>query len=187
MRPYPSAAPLTTPSNRARTDLRPGVASAASTMCSSVVPGLANKVVTPDSTNVRIRQRAPSTVCLLSGSLFGQLARKSRHLRSFGQPGPTSNLAATITEGVPAHIARSWGIYPRWTPSGNMATRWQKHDHAAVCASMRPMDVAAVALPGVISFELGIVAQTFGRATRLGDAAADYTLTTCTARPGRVA
>jgi transcriptional regulator GlxA family with amidase domain len=52
---------------------------------------------------------------------------------------------------------------------------------------MRPVDVAAIALPGVISFELGIVAQAFGRPARLGDAAGDYTLTTCTARPGRVA
>ena len=49
------------------------------------------------------------------------------------------------------------------------------------------MDVAAVALPGVISFELGIVVQAFGRPARLGAAAGDYTLTTCTARPGRVA
>jgi hypothetical protein len=49
------------------------------------------------------------------------------------------------------------------------------------------MDVAAVGLPRVILFELGIVAQVFGRPARLGDAAGDYTLTTCTARPGRVA
>ena len=49
------------------------------------------------------------------------------------------------------------------------------------------MDVAAVALTRVISFELGIVAQAFGRPARLGAAAGDYRLTTCTARPGRVA
>jgi hypothetical protein len=60
------ATPLTTPSNRARTDLRPPVASAASTRCSSVVPGLANKVLTPDSTSVRISARGPSIAFVLS-------------------------------------------------------------------------------------------------------------------------
>ena len=52
---------------------------------------------------------------------------------------------------------------------------------------MGPMDVAAAALPKVISFELGIVVQAFGRAARPGAAAGDYTLTTCTARPEWVA
>lgn len=62
----------------------------------------------------------------------------------------------------------------------------RKHDYAAVYAKIREMHVAAVALPGVISFELGIVVQAFRRPPGSGDAAGDHTLTTCTARAGRI-
>ncbi len=48
------------------------------------------------------------------------------------------------------------------------------------------MRVAAVALPGVKSFDLGIVVQAFAHPPGFRGEG-DHTLTTCTARPGRIA
>src|SRR5438270_2931359 len=59
IRPYPSAAPVATPSNSASTARISGTESRAATKCISEVPGLVKQVVTPASTSVRIRASAP--------------------------------------------------------------------------------------------------------------------------------
>jgi hypothetical protein len=52
---YPSAAPVATPSKRARTGRISGALSNAATKCISDVPGFVKQVVTPASTSVRIK------------------------------------------------------------------------------------------------------------------------------------
>ena len=52
MRPYPSAAPVATPSNRQRIPFISGVESRAATKCISDVPGLAKHVVTSQAVRV---------------------------------------------------------------------------------------------------------------------------------------
>src|SRR5688572_15555775 len=59
MRAYPSAAPVATPSNRARTPRISGTSSSAATKCISEVPGFMKQTSTPASTSVRIRAWAP--------------------------------------------------------------------------------------------------------------------------------
>src|SRR5579884_1342328 len=59
MRAYPSAAPVATPSNRARTARISGTESSAATKCISEVPGLVKQVLTPEVTSVRISAWAP--------------------------------------------------------------------------------------------------------------------------------
>src|SRR5437764_6285570 len=59
MRAYPSAAPVATPSNRARTARISGTESSAATKCISDVPGLVKHVLTPEVTSVRISACAP--------------------------------------------------------------------------------------------------------------------------------
>ena len=62
MRPYPSAAPVATPSNSASTPRISGTASSAATKCISDVPGFMKHVSTPHATSVRISACAPFTV-----------------------------------------------------------------------------------------------------------------------------
>src|SRR5438270_8329331 len=62
MRKYPSAAPVTTPSNRPSTQRMPSTRSRAATKCISEVPGFAKQVSTPPATRVRIRLSAPFIV-----------------------------------------------------------------------------------------------------------------------------
>ena len=59
MRAYPSAAPVTTPSNSPSTHRMPGMRSSAATKCISDVPGLAKHVSTPLASNVWTRDSAP--------------------------------------------------------------------------------------------------------------------------------
>src|SRR5436190_13027993 len=59
MRKYPSAAPVTTPSNRPSTQRMPSTRSRAATKCISEVPGLAKQTSTPPATKVRTRLSAP--------------------------------------------------------------------------------------------------------------------------------
>ncbi len=65
MRPYPSAAPVATPSNRASTPCISGTSSSAATKCISEVPGFMKQVSTPWPTRVRMRDWAPFTDGLL--------------------------------------------------------------------------------------------------------------------------
>src|SRR5258708_6928728 len=71
MRPSPSAAPVTTPSNRPSTPRMSGTESNAATKCISEVPGLAKHTSTPASTSVRIRDCAPF-ISLLNGQGRGE-------------------------------------------------------------------------------------------------------------------
>src|SRR5579872_6256684 len=64
MRKYPSAAPVTTPSNRPSTQRMPSTRSRAATKCISEVPGLAKQTSTPPATRVRTRLSAPFIVPL---------------------------------------------------------------------------------------------------------------------------
>ena len=57
--PMPSAAPVHTPSNKARTDLTLGTASKPCTKCISEVPGFAMQNSTPQSASVLISAVAP--------------------------------------------------------------------------------------------------------------------------------
>src|SRR6516162_8045085 len=59
IRAYPSAAPVTTPSNRPSTQRMPSTRSRAATKCISEVPGLAKHTLTPPPTKVRTRLSAP--------------------------------------------------------------------------------------------------------------------------------
>ena len=59
MRAYPSAAPVTTPSNRPSTARISGAVSSAATKCISEVPGLVKHTSTPPSTSVRMSACAP--------------------------------------------------------------------------------------------------------------------------------
>src|SRR6516164_548113 len=59
IRAYPSAAPVTTPSNRPSTQRMPSTRSRAATKCISEVPGLAKQTLTPPPTKVRTRLSAP--------------------------------------------------------------------------------------------------------------------------------
>ena len=61
MRAYPSAAPVTTPSNSPSTARISGTVSSAATKCISEVPGLVKHTSTPPSTSVRMRACAPFT------------------------------------------------------------------------------------------------------------------------------
>src|SRR5439155_21389297 len=64
MRPYPSAAPVTTPSNKPSIPRISGTESSAATKCISDVPGFVKHTSTPASTSVRISACAPFMVCL---------------------------------------------------------------------------------------------------------------------------
>src|SRR5256885_3429123 len=64
MRKKPSAAPVTTPSNRPSTQRMPSTRSSAATKCISEVPGLEKQTSTPPATNVRTRLSAPFIVSL---------------------------------------------------------------------------------------------------------------------------
>src|SRR6266436_4032108 len=64
MRKEPSAAPVTTPSNRPSTQRMPSTRSRAATKCISEVPGLAKQTSTPPATKVRTRLSAPFIVPL---------------------------------------------------------------------------------------------------------------------------
>src|SRR5690349_14983589 len=66
IRPYPSAAPVATPSNRHSTPRMPGSWSRAATKCISEVPGLLKQVSTPQAVSVRISAWAPFTGSSLS-------------------------------------------------------------------------------------------------------------------------
>src|SRR5262249_10052476 len=70
MRKYPSAAPVTTPSNRPSTQRMPSTRSSAATKCISEVPGLEKQTSTPPATNVRTRLSAPFIVCSPASELF---------------------------------------------------------------------------------------------------------------------
>src|SRR3984957_15940709 len=59
IRAYPSAAPVTTPSNKPSTQRISGARSGAATMCISDVPGLVKQAFTPPASSVRIRLSAP--------------------------------------------------------------------------------------------------------------------------------
>ena len=59
IRAYPSAAPVTTPSNSPSTPRISGTSSSAATKCISEVPGLAKHMSTPESTSVRSSACAP--------------------------------------------------------------------------------------------------------------------------------
>jgi len=59
MRPYPSAAPVATPSNRHRMGRIPGIESTDATKCISDVPGLLKQTSTPQLTRVCTRDCAP--------------------------------------------------------------------------------------------------------------------------------
>src|SRR6516164_622087 len=73
MRKYPSAAPVTTPSNRPSTQRIPSTRSSAATKCISEVPGLAKQTLTPPATKVRTRLSAPFIVPLPFGYLRQRL------------------------------------------------------------------------------------------------------------------
>src|ERR1700693_1954910 len=78
MRAYPSAAPVTTPSNSPRTQRILGVRSSAATRWISEVPGLVKQVLTPPSTSVRTSLSAPfMSGCFLSHR-FHYESRKHR-------------------------------------------------------------------------------------------------------------
>src|SRR5689334_20899699 len=62
MRQYPSAAPVTTPSNSPSTQRMPGTRSSAATKCISDVPGLEKHVVTPLFNSECTRLSAPFMV-----------------------------------------------------------------------------------------------------------------------------
>src|SRR5437763_17058779 len=64
MRPYPSAAPVTTPSNKPSVARISGTESSAATKCISDVPGFVKHTSTSASTSVRISACAPFMVCL---------------------------------------------------------------------------------------------------------------------------
>src|SRR5215813_638219 len=68
IRAYPSAAPVTTPSKRPRTQRMPSTRSSAATKCISDVPGLAKHTSTPPPTSVRTRLSAPFILSLRSAS-----------------------------------------------------------------------------------------------------------------------
>ena len=59
MRAYPSAAPVTTPSNKPRMQRICGLRSSAATKCISDVPGLAKQTSTPPESSVSQRASAP--------------------------------------------------------------------------------------------------------------------------------
>src|SRR5580698_3421322 len=59
MRAYPSAAPVTTPSNKPSTQRIPGTRSSAATKCISDVPGLEKQVLTPLLSSECTRLSAP--------------------------------------------------------------------------------------------------------------------------------
>src|SRR3954447_21968874 len=65
IRAYPSAAPVATPSNSARTARISGTESSAATKCISDVPGFVKHVFTPPSTSVRSRAWAPLGISAL--------------------------------------------------------------------------------------------------------------------------
>src|SRR5438876_5451815 len=65
MRPYPSAAPVATPSKSARTGRISGTSSRAATKCISEVPGFVKQVSTPFATSVRSSACAPFMFGLL--------------------------------------------------------------------------------------------------------------------------
>src|SRR5947199_1465620 len=64
MRPYPSAAPVTTPSNKPSAARISGTESSAATKCISDVPGLVKHTSTSALTSVRISACAPFMFCL---------------------------------------------------------------------------------------------------------------------------
>ena len=66
IRPYPSAAPVQTPSKRHKIDRIPASESRALTRCISEVPGLAKQTVTPSFARVLVRLSAPFIVCVSS-------------------------------------------------------------------------------------------------------------------------
>src|SRR3981081_1519026 len=70
MRKKPSAAPVTTPSNRPSTQRMPSTRSSAATKCISEVPGLAKQTSTPPATNVRTRLSAPFIIPLPFAPFF---------------------------------------------------------------------------------------------------------------------
>src|SRR6516162_1966953 len=59
IRAYPSAAPVTTPSNSPSTQRMPSTRSRAATKCISDVPGFAKQTSTPQADKVRTRLSAP--------------------------------------------------------------------------------------------------------------------------------
>src|SRR5437868_9360800 len=73
IRKYPSAAPVTTPSNRPSTQRMPSTRSSAATKCISEVPGLLKQTSTPPATNVRTRLSAPFIASPLSLTFLGLL------------------------------------------------------------------------------------------------------------------
>src|SRR6266436_2053130 len=70
MRKKPSAAPVTTPSNRPSTQRMPSTRSRAATKCISEVPGLAKQTSTPPATKVRTRLSAPFIIPLPFAPFF---------------------------------------------------------------------------------------------------------------------
>src|SRR5262250_2008571 len=75
IRQKPSAAPVTTPSNSARTQRMPSTLSSAATKCISDVPGLVKHTLTPPATRVRARLSAPFIVA--SSASARDLARRA--------------------------------------------------------------------------------------------------------------
>src|SRR5262249_19783000 len=73
MRKYPSAAPVTTPSNRPSTQRMPSTLSRAATKCISEVPGLVKLTSTPQATRVRTRLSAPFMGTIVIGYADGTL------------------------------------------------------------------------------------------------------------------
>src|SRR5580658_7588545 len=78
MRAYPSAAPVTTPSNRPSTQRISPTRSRASTMLISEVPGFAKQLFTPPATRVRTRISAPFIVGSFPIDCFFHVTSKHR-------------------------------------------------------------------------------------------------------------
>src|SRR6266436_2443565 len=85
MRKEPSAAPVSTPSNRPSTQRMPSTRSRAATKCISEVPGLEKQTSTPPATSVRTRLSAPFIVPLPFAVLVAK--KRSTIVRGISQRG----------------------------------------------------------------------------------------------------
>src|SRR4051812_17317893 len=119
IRKYPSAAPVTTPSNRPSTQRMPSTRSSAATKCISDVPGLAKQTSTPPATRVRTRLSAPFII-----PLPFHPARLSRNRRSIivrdGSQRAKPQCSHRHTDNIPSWLTRVGycklkATTPRWT------------------------------------------------------------------------
>src|SRR3954454_4859236 len=133
MRKYPSAAPVTTPSNRPSTQRMPGTRSSAATKCISEVPGLVKQTSTPPLTIVRTRLSAPFIPRLpqpaISHDPFRSIIVRDARQSNSGHCGPAPRDDATVWLMLFGKLA--------WLPIWQRQLLGDDGSHGAVACEMR--------------------------------------------------